>query len=269
MVQQAGALQPGALPDLRWSLFCGETLGTNVAEAWAAAAPASVLDNVYGPTELTMACTAWRWDGRRGCHDGGSLPIGRLFPGCEHVLLDDADRPIAGAGVGELCVRGSQRFDGYIGIPVGPQHFWCDAADAFADTRRADPRLYYRTGDLVRRMPDGLLAFVGRRDHQLKVLGFRIEPGEVEAALRTHPAVVEAVVFAAPDERDAADRLTAAVVGNELAGRDIQRHLQRRLPAHALPRLRFVRELPLSLNGKVDRSALRSALAAARPASGL
>src|SRR5262249_18187281 len=147
------------------------------ARAWAAAAPASAVENLYGPTELTITCTAYRLPGdveRWPRTPNGTVPIGRPLPHPQAMVT---------AG-GQLGVRGPQRFDGYL----EPN----DDEGRFVDD-------WYRTGDRVA-WHDGELVHLGRTDEQVKIGGHRIEPGEVECALREHPAVDEAAVLAIAGE---------------------------------------------------------------------
>lgn len=110
MLRRRGVLTPGSMPTLRWSLFCGEALPRATAEAWQAAAPQSVLENLYGPTELTIACSAYRWQPDRSpaecVHD--NVPIGELYPGLRHLVLDPQGQALGDGLPGELCVAGPQ-----------------------------------------------------------------------------------------------------------------------------------------------------------------
>ncbi len=229
---------------LRHSVFCGEPLTYKQAAAWRATAPYSTLDNLYGPTELTVACTEYRLpcDPRQWPHtSNGTVPIGRPYEHLEHLV--DAE-------TGELCMRGAQRFDGYL----DPR----DDADRFLAHHGegpVEPRHYYRTGDRVR-LEGGHLVHLGRLDDQMKIRGFRIEPGEVEAALRRLPEVHEAVV--APITQAGVTELIAGYTGQPVPRRELLRVLRGALPIHLVPR-RFLHldSLPRNANGKTDRAALR------------
>ena len=229
-----GRLPAGPGTTLRHSLFCGEQLTLDQAAAWHAAAPESAIHNLYGPTELTVACAEYRLPrdpARWPRTSNGTVPIGRLYPGMAYRI--DAE-------TGELCVRGPQRFDGYL----DPR----DDAGRFTGG-------YYRTGDRVA-VEDGELVHLGRLDDQLKIRGFRVEPGEVEAALRRLPQVREAVVVAVA--RDGVRDLAACYTGRETPRPELVRALRATLPAHLVPRWFLHREtLPRNANGKVDRGALR------------
>lgn len=248
-------LPPESMPGLRWSLFAGEQLLLDQARAWSRAAPRSVLENLYGPTELTVTCTGYRLPADHAdwpATPNGTVPIGRPHPRLEHLVLDGAGLP---AAQGELCVRGPQRFPGYldpaddIGRFVSYDH--TGPAVTYDGTSGLTAAHWYRTGDRVRRDARCGLVHLGRLDHQVKIHGYRVELGEVEAALRHHPGVDDAVVLADRDE------LRAIYTGRPLDPGDLRQLLQDRLPAYMVP-LRYVHiaQFPLNANGKIDRKQL-------------
>ncbi|MEV4947165.1 amino acid adenylation domain-containing protein [Streptomyces sp. NPDC053755] len=271
---QLGNLPTGVASDLRMSVFIGEQLSYDQAEAWRATAPQAAIENVYGPTELTVACTEFalpadpaRWPAT----SNDTVPIGPVYDFLDHLVLDEQGRP---AEEGELCVRGSQRFDGYL-----------DPADDHGRFLRYDengvtpyrgegpltPEHYYRTGDRVR-WESGNLVHLGRLDNQVKVRGYRIELGEIEAALRRHPDIAQAVVIALRRGDDV--ELVGCHTGAPLEPQPLTRWLRKRVPVHMVPRrFRYLDSLPLNPNGKVDRPRLTRELsspdlAAAGPAAG-
>ncbi|MFI9642393.1 amino acid adenylation domain-containing protein [Micromonospora sp. NPDC051925] len=209
------------------------------------------LYNTYGPTECSIDVTAWRYE--RGGTDG-TVPIGAALPGVELYVVDSADR-LAPIGVpGELCVGGVGLARGYAGRgDLAAERF---TPNPFA-TRPG--QRWYRTGDLVRWRVDGTLEFVGRLDAQVKVRGVRVEPGEVEAALRAHPSVAAAVVTS---YRSVTGDLELAGYVVPAAGATaepdvLSGFLGTRLPAAMVPASIIpLVELPSLPNGKVDRSAL-------------
>ncbi|MFJ1792901.1 AMP-binding protein [Kitasatospora griseola] len=242
-VQSRGVLAAGALPGLRYTMFCGEPLPVETARHWSSLAPNAVIDNLYGPTELAVACTGHRLDPAAG--DAGpdrAVPIGRPFPGVRHLLLEDGE--VSGT-VGELCVAGPQRFDGYLD----------PASDAgrFVDL---DGERWYRTGDRVRQDGDGLV-HLGRIDGQVKVRGYRIEVGEVERAVRRAAPGLDAAVFAVPGP--GGEVLAGFVIGRaELDAAAVLKQLAELLPPYMLPgQLWPLAAAPLNPNGKIDRMALR------------
>ncbi|MET9254026.1 AMP-binding protein [Streptomyces sp. NPDC003717] len=269
------ALRPGAMPGLRHSLFAGEPLTLQQARAWQAAAPASRLENFYGPTELTITCSEFGlspdpadWPATAN----GTVPIGHVYPHLEHRVLDAAGRP---AEEGELCVRGPQRFPGYLDPADNAGRFWDLDGDRPADPAGATPptggpdagpatavpaRMWYRTGDRVRPAdPHGYL-HLGRLDHQVKVDGYRVELGEIESALRDHPDVHDAVVLALPTAHGGTE-LHAVCTGTGPDPDVLLAALRGRLPSYMVPAFLHVRsELPLNGNGKTDRAALTAQL---------
>ncbi|WP_149183690.1 amino acid adenylation domain-containing protein [Streptomyces sp. TRM49041] len=243
VLRKRGVLRPGTMPTLRWSLFCGEPLPRATAEEWQAAAPGSTVENLYGPTELTIACTAYRWDPRASpaecVHD--NVPIGRPYPGLRTLVVDDELNPVPDGATGELCVAGPQTTPGYWRAPRLTAERWFEHGGA----------TYYRTGDLVR-LEEGQFVCLGRDDQQVKVGGHRVELGEIEAVLRRAGAV-EAVSLLWPDTAT----VTAVVTGAEDTAA-LTDACRAELPAYMVPRsVRAVDELPVNANGKVDRTALR------------
>ena len=216
-----------------------------------ALAPHARFANLFGPTE-TNVCT---WLEVKQPPDGDTpLSIGRACPFDEALVLDEALRPVPAGGVGELWVRGASVMRGYWGSPerTALALQTIDVAPGIRD--RA-----YRTGDLARVSPDGNLEFLGRRDHQVKTRGYRVELGEIEARLAAHPAVDEAVVLAVPDE-EVTNRLQAVVVLEaraRVSADELRQHCALTLPRYMVPEtIEFRTELPRTSSGKVDRRAL-------------
>ncbi|HEY0079217.1 MAG TPA: amino acid adenylation domain-containing protein [Pyrinomonadaceae bacterium] len=255
-LMRRGTLTPSSIPSLRWSLFCGEGLPRAAAEAWQEAAPHSVLENLYGPTELTIACAAYRWEpGRSGAECVNDLvPIGEVYPHLSHIVVDEALREVAPGGQGELCIAGPQVYPGYWKAPnLSEDRFFQRTTPEGVRGR------YFRTGDLVARRGDHYV-YLGRRDQQVKVAGYRVELLEVEAALR-RAGCVEAVALPWPDESQP-DCLVAVVSGiGDTSG--IASAVGKSLPTYMVPRsIHTIAEMPLNGNGKIDRKALRQWLAA-------
>ncbi|HST58981.1 MAG TPA: amino acid adenylation domain-containing protein [Longimicrobium sp.] len=219
-----------------------------------ALAPGLRLVNHYGPTETTVGALAYVADSELPETAGGTVPIGLPLANARAYVLDAALRPVPVGIAGELCIGGRGVARGYLDRPaLTAERF---VPDPFADEPGAR---MYRTGDRARRLADGAVEFLGRIDQQVKVRGFRVEPGEVEAVLRAHPAVHEAVVAAGPD-RAGTVALAAYVVGAEGAAVDgdaLRLHCAARLPAWMVPSALVVLDaLPLTPNGKLDRAAL-------------
>ncbi|KIF77582.1 peptide synthetase [Streptomyces sp. 150FB] len=262
------ALKPGCLPALRWSLFCGEPLTLQQAEAWAAAAPKSTLENLYGPTELTISCAEFRlprdvaeWPRPAN----GTVPIGALYPGLAHLVLDAEGRP---ADDGELVVRGPQRFPGYLDPRNNADRFLLhDGATGTSVPHSGDAPItddhWYRTGDRVTRR-DGHLTHLGRMDQQVKIRGYRIELGEIEALLREQSGVRDAIVIAVPDTLGDLS-LEAICTGPDPQPEQILSDLRSRIPEYMIPRsVTVFDELPLNINGKIDRKTVAAMIAGRR-----
>lgn len=252
LMKRLRMLKPDRYPKLRFSLFCGEALPVEIAEAWSAAAPNSIVENLYGPTELTIACTLYRWDPSRSPGDCeiGVVPIGEPYPGMEVLVADEDLHEVAAGETGELLMTGPQLSPGYLDDPE-------KTAAAFVTPPDRD-RVFYRTGDRVRRS-DGErpMVYLGRMDNQIKIQGYRVELGEIEAALREEAAVDLAVALGWPRTAAGADGVVAFVPGEGLDVSGIEARLKARLPTYMAPReVRCIGELPLNANGKVDRNAL-------------
>jgi amino acid adenylation domain-containing protein len=241
---------------LRLAFSGGEALAAALAELIKGATGAAVY-NLYGPTEVTIDATCGEWAGGVG----EWVTIGRPVANTRAYVLG-AGMSLAPAGVkGELYLGGAQVARGYLNRPgLTAERFVPDPLSGEPGAR------LYKTGDVVKYLPDGRLEYLGRADHQVKVRGFRIEPGEIEAALEAHAGVREARVLAREDVRD--DKKLVAYVSAAEGGaavanlrsnlvRDLRGHLKGRLPEYMVPSSFVVLdELPLTANGKVDRRAL-------------
>ncbi|WP_258038254.1 AMP-binding protein, partial [Streptomyces sp. FM008] len=238
-------LPEGDLPELRTLVIGGESCPEDVVDRWAAGGRRVV--NAYGPTEATV-CTTLSAPLAPGT--GGPYPIGTPVPGARTLVLDEALRPVPVGAWGEL----------YLGGPLARGYHGqasLTAARFTADPTGSADRLY-RTGDVVRWRTDGTLEYGGRGDHQVKIRGLRIEPGEIEAVLAAHPDVRSAVVTVRED-RPGAKRLVAYLVaepGRTLDPRALRAHAAAGLPEFMVPAAFVVLDaLPLTANGKLDRLA--------------
>ncbi|HYG62213.1 MAG TPA: amino acid adenylation domain-containing protein, partial [Thermoanaerobaculia bacterium] len=219
--------------------------------------------NAYGLTESTVTSTAFRLPLRRPDLELSPVPVGRPLGEVRAHVLDAGGQPAAPDTVGELWLGGPGIARGYLGRPdLTAERFIPDPFSSLPGAR------LLRTGDLARLGPDGNLRLLGRADAQLKVRGFRLEPEEIEAALRVHPAVRQAVVVA----RD--ERLTACLVMEGDAALtsstlfELRDLLRQTLPEHMVPgAFLSLERLPVTANGKVDRRALTALAAGAAPAA--
>ncbi|MEV0026369.1 amino acid adenylation domain-containing protein [Streptomyces atroolivaceus] len=219
-----------------------ERLDPELARRWGQGRRA--LFNAYGPTEVTINSTLWRYDP----DDAGPLPIGRPDPDVRAYVLDGGLQPVGVGVTGELYLGGPSLARGYLGRPG------LTAATFVADPFGPPGERLYRTGDLVRWHPDGQLVFLGRADHQVKIRGFRVELGEIESTLTAHPDVRACAVIMREG------RLVGYVIPTDEADLDTARlrsYLAEQLPDHMVPTaLVPIDRLPLSPGGKLDASAL-------------
>ncbi|HEV8241012.1 MAG TPA: amino acid adenylation domain-containing protein [Thermoanaerobaculia bacterium] len=253
--------EPGfaACNKLRRVVCGGEALSASLRRRFAERCRAYGIDaelyNAYGPTEATIGSTCGRCDCEASDTPGATTPIGRPIANTTVYLLDDRMQPVPVGARGELYIGGTGVARGYLHNPAATAERF--VPDAFS--RKPGARLY-RTGDLGRHLADGSIELFGRRDDQVKVRGFRVEPAEVEAALLAHERVREAVVLAA-DAPAGGKQLVAYVVPRAgaapLLPGELRAHLEGRLPRPLLPAAYAVLDgLPLAPGGKVDRRAL-------------
>ncbi len=256
LLRKLRKLTPGAFPGLRLSLFCGEALPLELAQSWARAAPNSRVENLYGPTELTIACTLYAWDAERSpaeCEQG-LVPIGEPLPGMQAFVADAALCEVAPGETGELLLTGPQLSQGY----------WNDPERTRAAFVQPPGRAgtWYRTGDRVRRpRAEGPLVFLGRVDNQIKVQGYRVELGEIEAVLREAAGVEVAIALGWPPSASGAEGVVAFLAAESADLDALRAKLAAKLPGYMQPReIHLVSDFPLNANGKVDRGALRQRL---------
>jgi amino acid adenylation domain-containing protein len=258
-VEEVAASRLPLPPALRTFLTGGESVSQAKLRAWAGLTgrPAGFLSS-YGPTEATVTSTVFvTTNDRAGDLARLNVPIGRPLPNVRCFVLDAWMQPVPRGVPGDLYLAGAGLARGYLGRP-----------ELTADAFRPDPlatwgigepggRLY-RTGDLARYLPDGDLEFLGRADHQVKVRGFRIEIGEIETALATHPALRQSVVAVREDEPG--DRRLAAYLVADAPRPDpaeLRVLLAERLPDYMIPSsFTYLERLPVLPTGKVDRAAL-------------
>ncbi|QWF85168.1 non-ribosomal peptide synthetase [Amycolatopsis sp. CA-230715] len=236
---------PHCFAGARQMVVGGEQLDAGTMRRWYQDNPGSSmrLHNVYGPTESTTYALSYPIPRR---FDGDVVPIGRPLPGTTMRLVVDGEREAEPGEVAELYLGGEGLAAGYRNLPE-------ETASRFV---QYDGDRYYRTGDLVRADDGGLVSFVGRVDRQVKVRGFRVEPGEVERQLLRHPAVRLAHVCARR-EAGVHELVAYLVLGAEVAFAEFEQHLARTLPGYLRPhRIHLVDELPLNANSKVDERAL-------------
>ncbi|MGB8388303.1 amino acid adenylation domain-containing protein [Mycobacterium sp.] len=252
----------GRLASLRVVATGGDWVRPGLARRLKAQAPNLRFAGLGGATETAVHATVFEV-GADMPADWTAVPYGKPFPNIACRVVDDAGADCPDWVAGELWVSGRGIAKGYRGRPeLTAQRFVVH-----------DGRRWYRTGDLARYWPDGTLEFVGRADHRVKVSGYRVELGEIEAALRRVPGVRAAVAALLPASGDS-DVLAAAVCPESFSdaaptARQIREALADLVPAHMIPRhVSLVERIPFTDGGKIDRSAVAGRLAAAVSGSG-
>lgn len=243
----AGASVPETI---RLMVVTGEKVSPEHYQRWQTLCDKPTLwANAYGPTEATVTATVFvpptGWQGK-------TLPIGKPILNYTAYILNDKKIPVEPGETGELYIGGPGLADGYLNRPELTEKAFFP--DPFSDEASA---LMYRTGDLARWMSDGNIEYAGRIDHQIKIGSYRIEPGEIENAINEHADVKDTLVIA--DEVNDKKRLLTYIASDnpELTASALSDFLAKSLPAYMIPaRYVFLRRLPKTLNGKIDRKAL-------------
>ena len=249
LARNGNTLTPGVMPLLRLTFFAGEALPGPVAKAWATAAPRSAIYNVYGPTEATVECSWYRFD-PSAAEPPAFVPIGRALGEQRLMAIDANQRPISIGETGELMLGGSQVMDGYWQAPeIDAQKFVV-----------IDGERWYRSGDLVRLTAEDGFHYLGRTDHQVKILGYRVELLEIEGELRRATGCDQVAVIAWPSTVEGGAQGTVAfLVSESLDDAKVFEALRARVPPYMIPhRLICVELLPQTVTGKTDHDALRS-----------
>lgn len=250
--------EPTSVLPRRLLILAGEACPWQLVEqVRALGVPELAVHNHYGPTETTVSSMGLPIPAQHRVGAGPVVPLGRPFPGTRAHVLDLHDHPTPVGVPGELVLAGPTVARGYLGA----------AAERAADRFTAEPQpstgaaeRAYRTGDLVRRLPTGEIEFLGRADDQIKIRGYRVEPGDVAHAVRQFAGVAECVVVARQDRPGTttlAAYLTADGDPEGLPLAELREHLRATLPDYMVPAdLVPMAALPVTVNGKLDRSAL-------------
>src|SRR5208337_3539035 len=242
-------LAPGSLPGLRYSLFAGEPLPVLSASVWKQAAPNSVVDDLFGPTEATVVCIGQRFSGpENATPNRGVVAIGKPFPGMEAAIADSSVRFLPDGERGELLLGGPQLSSGYF----REEDLTRASFPVLRGTR------WYRTGDLAYREASGIFHHLGRIDNQVKVRGLRVELEEVEGYLREIYQTDAVAAVAWPVEHGSANGIVGFVSGEMGADDpDVKSKIKSRLPSYMVPStIHRVESLTLHANGKVNRKEL-------------
>ena len=183
-LMQLNRLKEESLPSLKISFFCGEPLTIRAAEAWQRAAPKSILDNHYGPTEATVSCTFKRYEQQKtGTLSRGTLSIGKPYPGVRTAIISEAGEVLESGRPGQLALSGSQLALGYLDQTEATKQKFVERSSPASNEATSDLRRWYLTGDLGYTDPLGEIHLLGRIDRQIKLRGYRIELEEIDAHL--------------------------------------------------------------------------------------
>lgn len=254
-LSQKGMLEDRDMSSLRWVLYAGEPFPPKYLRQLMLQWPHAQYSNIYGPAE-TNQCTYYNI--LNPPESEGAIPIGKVWGNTEMFIVDENDEEIAPGEVGELLIRSATMMKGYWQQPELTKRSMFERTNSqgFVET-------FYRTGDLVRQDKKDLLYFLGRKDHQIKTRGYRVELGAVEAVLVAHTMVSEAAVFSVKKE-DETLAISAAVILNKESNIDekgLIDFLKKDLPFYAIPEQVFILEkFPRTGSGKVNRTEIKKEL---------
>jgi D-alanine--poly(phosphoribitol) ligase subunit 1 len=246
-IANLGLLDEAELSMLRRVFFAGEVFPTKHLNMWRRALPRTQFVNLYGPIEITVDCTFFEVD--REFADNEPIPIGKPCRNTGILILTEDNRLAASGEIGELCVRGSSLALGYYNNPEQTSKAFCQNP-----LNNVYPELIYRTGDLVHLNDRGEIMFDGRKDFQIKHLGYRIELAEIETAVLSLPGMRNACVLY---NKEAKAIVLIFESSSSLTAKNLRSQLQAELPKYMLPTtLVELDSIPMNANGKIDRQAL-------------
>lgn len=240
------------LPQMKYSLFCGEALSLDITEQWSKCVHNAQIFNVYGPTEDTIFCTFFSYNNNQNIKSfNGLVSIGRAMEGTLTVVIDDNNKIVPTNEVGELCLGGTQLTPGYWDNPEKNREAF------FLLAYNGKEERFYRTGDLCKVDEEGDILYLGRLDFQVKVQGFRVELSEIEFYARVYLKDSNAVAIAYEDM--VGNTEIGLVIESELCDvSGLKDYLKTKLPAYMLPKtIHFENPFPLNVNGKTDRNKLK------------
>jgi D-alanine--poly(phosphoribitol) ligase subunit 1 len=241
-------------PKLRYSLFCGEALQADIIREWSRCVPNARIDNAYGPTENTIVCTcySYRRDTENIVHQG-ILSIGPSMKGNDCVVFNDEDEIAPKGETGELCLAGPQLTIGYLNNDeLNRSHFF-----NYTDKKTGAIKRFYRTGDLCIQTADGNISYIGRKDTQVKLQGFRIELTEIEYQAKKGFPEIRNVIGVVLKSNDGNSRLQLVIEGESFDLTHVHAVLKETLPWYMQPKaISFMPVFPLNKHSKIDRKAI-------------
>jgi len=240
-----------SFPKMKYSLFCGEALYTDLTSGWAKCVPNALIQNVYGPTEATIFCLTYDWkrDATNKDHNG-ILCIGKPMKDMKAIVVDEQLKEVGAETPGELCLSGGQLTSGYLKNPEKNE------SSFFHHTIDNKDHIFYRTGDICFIDKDGDFMFSGRLDNQIKIQGFRVELSEIEHHAREFLKSPNVVAVTSQNEND--NTLIHLFIEQSDKTEGLNKYLKTKIPAYMIPaEIRSLDNLPLNVNGKVDRKAIK------------
>ncbi len=249
LLHNMGKLTKNSLPYLRQNIFGGESLTDSAASLWQHAAPNTTIDNVYGPTETTIAYTAYRWQQPTGSSIRNCIPLGKPFPGQHIKIVNSQFEAVSLGKIGELCLHGSQVINGYWrNVTLSKQKF------VKLPNQQGKSVYWYLTGDMVLWDPQNGLIFKGRVDDQIQIRGYRVEKLDIERVIREIAKTEFVAVIPWPITTDGTIQSVIAFVSDtSLSSASIRKQCRAELPDYMIPKaIYLVNHLPLNVNGKID-----------------
>jgi D-alanine--poly(phosphoribitol) ligase subunit 1 len=237
---------------LKHSHFGGEALPFDLVSEWAECVPNAEISNIYGPTETTITCTIHRTsiDHLKENVYNGIISIGKPLKEVKILIIDENDQIVAEDEKGELCIGGNQVMDGYLNAPSD------DISAFFIIENNGIKERFYHSGDLVIRNNQGYLLFCGRKDDQLKISGYRVEPAEIEYAVSQAANGSKSIAFGFRN-KSGTESIVVFIEQYDGQPEKLKEKLRTLLPSALIPeKIISIRQFPLNQNGKVDKSVL-------------
>ena len=238
-------------PALRYSFFSGDVLLHSIAEKWSGCLPNGSIRNYYGLTETTIVCTGYVWEKEKSYEESlnNIVPIGKTFPEMDFLIINEDRKPVPKNSIGELAFSGPQVIQSYINNEFSDRFFLDEASG----------NLFFKTGDFVILNENKTLVFIGRKDFQVKVNGYRIEFAEVEAAVSS---ITNNASYAfVKTNKYGINVLYVAILDNKMEEKDLLNALKKTLPNYMLPsKIIKLEAFPMNLNQKVDRLLLQKTI---------
>jgi D-alanine--poly(phosphoribitol) ligase subunit 1 len=229
-------------------MFSGEVMHNKVLNYWRKALPETMFVNLYGPTEITSVCSYYIVD--KPYQDDDILPIGIPFDNTEIILLNSNNQIVKGDEIGEICVKGTCLAMGYFNNPEKTEEAFCQNP-----LNKHYPEIIYRTGDIARYNEEGQIMFLSRKDNQVKHMGQRIELGEIEILINSLESIDASICFYDHDKQ----KIVLVYQGERANNKYIIEGIKDKFPKYMFPNIMIgLEEMPYNLNGKIDRTLLKS-----------